>query len=369
MVNGNTAQLFDLIQNAGTIEEAIKDFKNSFQISLSNEEFIGLLKKRFSGYGILALDEGEEKKLPEHYVNLRIRLFSPKVAAIFSKPLKIFYNPILFWPILIIVSSFLLFIHSSFSNHLNLQNEDYITTILIVYFSLFIHELGHIASCNYFKIRHGEVGFGFYLYIFPVLYADVTNVWQASRHQRIITNLGGIFSQLLYSSIISILYIFTKYEPLLFASMIITISSLWQLNPFVRHDGYWVLSDLTNTPNLLPKSKKILQRHITWLSLLQVIRSKGKILLNKKIFLLLYGLINLSIIFVFAYYTIKNHGDQLLVLPSLILSLLIKLFNGKFIFSSIYQIPLIAVAFYIMAFRFLISSSLKLKNKLFYNQE
>ena len=124
---------------------------------------------------------------------------------------------------------------------------------------MLIHELGHIAACRKFGIKHGEIGFGFYLF-FPVLYADVTNIWKLNKHRRIITNLGGIFLELVYASLLGCLFLWLDDVVYLYASISIFIKCLLELNPFIRYDGYWVLSDLTNTPNLLPKSRALFKK-------------------------------------------------------------------------------------------------------------
>lgn len=368
LVNSNTAQLFELIQTAETTEQATVAFNTIFGARISSESFTEILKSNFGGYGILSLDKSEQKQLAGHYINFKVKLFSPALSAALAKPLTIFYCPNIFWPALVILLLFLSGIYLNYASFTKLPNEVYLQTIGLVYLSVFIHELGHIAACNRFRIRHGEVGFGFYLYIFPVLYADVSNIWQAARQHRIITNLGGIFSQLLYSSLLSGAYLVTGYKPLLIASMAVAASALWQLNPFVRYDGYWLLSDLTNTPNLLTKAAYIIKEHVSWRGFLRLIKSKGRILFNKKTFFLIYGLSNLLILLIFAYYSIVKHGNQLLLLPSQLTSILRELFNGRLFLAGIRQIPLVAVIFYLVALKYLFSAGLKMKAKVLKHQ-
>lgn len=231
--------------------------------------------------------------------------------------------------------------------------------ITLVYVSIFVHEFGHIAACSRFGIRHGGVGFGFYLFLFPVLYADVTNIWQANRELRIITNLGGIYSQLLYAGLLTVGYMLTQYAPLLVAALATTAAALWQFNPFVRHDGYWLLSDLTNTPNLLQKASQVTRRGLSRQGLRQVMETKGKVLLNKRIFLFLYGLANPLIIIVIAGLTVMHYGDELIKFPALVLALSTKLITGTLVLADVRQVPLVVLTFYAVIARYLFALLLK----------
>jgi putative peptide zinc metalloprotease protein len=130
---------------------------------------------------------------------------------------------------------------------------------VLFYANMPIHEFGHIAACRNSGLKHGGVGFGFY-FIMPVMYADITNIWLANKERRIIANMGGIFSELLYASVLVIIYLLTQNPIFYIAGLSIALFVVFELNPFVRFDGYWILSDLTNTPNLLQKSKTVLTK-------------------------------------------------------------------------------------------------------------
>ena len=367
LVNEATAQMFSSLQSAQHIEQAWLHFNQKFNASISLVFFENLLIEHFGGYGILAQESGVAKPLPADYIRLKVELFSTKLAANFAKPLKHLYSPWIFWTTLIATLSFLLALHLSYPVVHFPPQSSYWVAIPLIYASIFIHEFGHIAACSKFNIRHGGIGFGFYLFLFPVLYADVTNIWQAGKQYRIITNLGGIFSQTLYALLLGIIYLGTHITPLLYASMAITISALWQLNPFVRHDGYWLLSDLTNTPNLLTKASQTLNKALSWKACVHLYQSRGHKLSVENIFLFSYGLINSTIIFAFAYFYVSRHGEQLIELPTTLYHMCIKLARHRLTFQDLRDFPLIAVTFYIVAIRQIIMLTVKWKYKLTVN--
>ncbi|AUD04437.1 M50 family metallopeptidase [Spirosoma pollinicola] len=123
-----------------------------------------------------------------------------------------------------------------------------------VLFILISHELGHAAASYRFGVKPKEIGIGLYL-IFPVLYADVTEIWRLNKTKRVIVNLGGFYVQLL----INLLLIWFLVSNFGNADRITISRYLIQLNvammvintiPFIKLDGYWLYSDLFSLPNL-----------------------------------------------------------------------------------------------------------------------
>jgi len=133
----------------------------------------------------------------------------------------------------------------------------YMLAILILLF----HELGHAAAAKYYGVKPKEIGFGFYL-IFPVLYANVTEVWRLDKYKRIIVNLGGVYFQgLIHIGLIIYLCLFPEFNHALtivfaFLYKINIVVILYALTPFFRNDGYWVYSDFFELPNLNKRANR-----------------------------------------------------------------------------------------------------------------
>jgi putative peptide zinc metalloprotease protein len=115
--------------------------------------------------------------------------------------------------------------------------------------SMLVHEMGHASACRYYECPHGPIGFGLYI-IFPGFYTDVTKAWRLPRWRRTVVNLGGLYFQ-------SILVVCMGSYAWLYQSQfwwrmvwITNFMMLYTLNPVLKQDGYWVLSDLSGLRNL-----------------------------------------------------------------------------------------------------------------------
>ncbi len=118
-----------------------------------------------------------------------------------------------------------------------------------------IHECGHAvtavrAGC---QIRSAGISFIFFA---PVPFIDVSDLWSIpNRWQRILVSSGGILFEMTVAAICVFVAISTSHDSLAyFACAVATTGTVTTLifnaNPFVRFDGYFILADLVHRPNL-----------------------------------------------------------------------------------------------------------------------
>jgi putative peptide zinc metalloprotease protein len=119
------------------------------------------------------------------------------------------------------------------------------------------HELGHAAGCRFSGGRPGVAGVGLYL-CWPVLYTNVTDAYRLDRRGRLRTDLGGIYFNAIFTLVMGGAYAATGYEPLLAVVVFEHLVVLHQLIPFVRLDGYYIVSDLTGVPDILSRVRPAL---------------------------------------------------------------------------------------------------------------
>lgn len=150
---------------------------------------------------------------------------------------------------------FHIFAHSS-SAFANLSADQWIVLFLINLCGLFIHELGHASACSQYGCRHGAIGLGLY-YIYPAFFADVTEAWSLSRKQRAVIDVGGIYFQILFGAISFIAWVFTGSLIALLTTYAVGGMALFNLNPFLRFDGYWLLTDLTGVASVHDEAKAL----------------------------------------------------------------------------------------------------------------
>jgi putative peptide zinc metalloprotease protein len=124
--------------------------------------------------------------------------------------------------------------------------------------SAVFHECGHAAGCRYGGARPGVIGVGIYL-IWPSFFTNVTDSYRLSRAGRLRTDLGGVYFNAVFMLVLAGLYVATSAQLLLLAIAVTHLEMLEQLLPFVRFDGYFILSDLVGVPDLFARVVPILK--------------------------------------------------------------------------------------------------------------
>jgi putative peptide zinc metalloprotease protein len=120
-----------------------------------------------------------------------------------------------------------------------------------------LHEIGHATAARYGGAKPGVMGAGIYV-VWPAFYTDVTDAYRLNRAGRLRTDLGGIYFNALFALGTAGVYLLTGFEPLLIVVLVQHFQILQQLLPFLRLDGYYILSDLTGVPDLFARIKPTL---------------------------------------------------------------------------------------------------------------
>ena len=146
----------------------------------------------------------------------------------------------------------------------------YATFILIK----LVHELGHAFACRRFGGEVHEMGIMFLIFI-PTPYVDASSAWAfPSKWARMFVGCGGMVVELFFAAIMAFVWAGTSYETNPFinglaynAMLIASVSTIvFNANPLLRYDGYYILSDLLEIPNLRQKSMEyafgLIKRHV-----------------------------------------------------------------------------------------------------------
>ena len=122
-----------------------------------------------------------------------------------------------------------------------------------------IHEFGHGLTAKHFGGEVHEMGMLF-LVLTPALYCDVTDSWLLpNKWHRIWISAAGIYVELFLASIATFVWFYSEpglLNSLSMATMFIcSINTvLFNANPLLRYDGYYVMADWLEIPNLRIKS-------------------------------------------------------------------------------------------------------------------
>lgn len=118
-----------------------------------------------------------------------------------------------------------------------------------------IHESGHALMCARFGGYVREAGVNLMMLI-PLPYVDVTSSWRfASKWQRILVSSAGMLAEMGLAAIAAIVWSKTQPGMLNQTALNVMLSAgfttlVFNANPLMRFDGYYILSDLLEQPNL-----------------------------------------------------------------------------------------------------------------------
>lgn len=130
--------------------------------------------------------------------------------------------------------------------------------------SKMLHELGHAAACKRFGGEVHKLGVMFLIFA-PMPYVDATAAWGfRSRAERLLVGLAGVIVELGLASLAAILW--SQSAPGTLNSLAYNIifvasvsTAIFNLNPLLRFDGYHMLVDTLDMPNLFQRSREQLR--------------------------------------------------------------------------------------------------------------
>jgi putative peptide zinc metalloprotease protein len=309
-----TKLLLEQVDGSKTIRELTHEFNARHNTTYTTEQITGIFKSQLVGFGILEDDKEEKILVKDDYLKLRFTLMPQKLVHAVSGFFTPAFSGKTFVVVSLLCSAFLALV---FMKEINLS-EFYLSitpTFFFIFYcinviSILFHEFGHAAACQRYGAKCGAIGFGFYIFT-PVFYADVTDAWRLKRNERLIVDIGGIYMQMIFCTGLVILFYLMGDKTYLFVSFAIASTVLVNINPFLRYDGYWALSDLMNMPNLRARSNA---------SLLKSIRAmKEKDVKIEKTwsnaFLIVYAAVSfVFMVFFFGYMVIYRH-DSVIYFP------------------------------------------------------
>ncbi len=156
---------------------------------------------------------------------------------------------------------------------------------LILLYTVFVgvkllHELGHAFGCRRFGGECHELGVMFLVFI-PTPYVDASTAWAfPNKWHRIFVGAGGMIVELFVASIAAFIWvsvgdIHSVVSQLAFNAMLIAsvTTIVFNANPLLRYDGYYILSDFLEIPNLRQKSSEytlgLIKRYVFRIKLTQ----------------------------------------------------------------------------------------------------
>jgi multidrug resistance efflux pump len=131
----------------------------------------------------------------------------------------------------------------------------YLTTLVVIT----AHEFAHGLTCKHHGGRVREIGF-FLLYFQPAFYCNVSDAWLfPERSKRLwVTFAGAYFEIFVWAIATMVWWITDPFTIINYMALVVMatsgIKTLFNLNPLIKLDGYYLLSDLLEVPNLRQRS-------------------------------------------------------------------------------------------------------------------
>lgn len=359
-INKETHELLSLVDGQRDLTEICETYNSKFGRNTSERDIETLLYKKLVGFGIL---QGFDDKIKEYkkpdYLMLSFIIINEKVLSRIVKYFHFLFNK---WVAIFSILLSILIIASLLTSNIDLYksfnlHESMILLFVVMGLSVTFHEIGHATAASYFGSRHGGIGGGFYLFT-PVYYADVTDIWKLSKGKRIIVNIAGMYFELIFCCILAALAHLIGNYVLLIITLIVCLHTLYNLNPFLRSDGYWIISDLTSKPNLYHHSFSKIR------DLLRTIIGKRVKWTLVDLLLLLYGLVSISFIGLFLYFVLIANPNSILLFPQNLYKFVINIFTSSSEFTlQKYGELIVPFIFYWLVFRLLKSGVQRLSKK------
>ncbi|PID77510.1 MAG: hypothetical protein CSB24_01165 [Deltaproteobacteria bacterium] len=235
-----------------------QQFLNPVSPAALKERFKLMEKKRGGGFSWLL----------HHYLFFRVPLFHPDqfladtlwlVRPFFTRSFALLVLLGGMAGALLVIRQWEVFIQTS----LNLLSfESLIFYILAVIFAKCVHELGHAYSCKRHGLNVPVFGVAF-LVLCPFLYTDTGESWKlTSRRKRLEIVAAGMMAEGTLAVFAALAWSILPPGPLRNTAFFLATTSLFMtliinISPFMRWDGYYLLSDLTGIKNLQPRSMEL----------------------------------------------------------------------------------------------------------------
>ncbi len=288
--------LFESLENSISLGELRREFEKKFvprqithealQQGINHLYSEGLLLSKSEGQGRELFQRGERRKRTERWQSL-LQLLSFRLGSIdathlidavyakmrwvFSASMLAVVAAIVFYAGWILLSQSQMVLARLPSIHELAQPEYWVLWLATFVVVKVIHELAHAVTCQHFGGRCHEMGV-LLLACVPCLYCDVSDVWRLpNKWQRIAVSAAGMIAEFVIAAVAMIAW--WHSQPGLLntwcLSLVIVCSVgtlLVNANPLLRYDGYYLLSDFVEAPNLAGRAQGLLPGRVrSWL--------------------------------------------------------------------------------------------------------
>jgi CRP-like cAMP-binding protein/Zn-dependent protease len=184
-------------------------------------------------------------------------------------------RPFFSWPVALVsgvfaIAGLIAFLDVAIARDFELGSENAAVEsailLALAFFLTFMHELGHAVVISRYDRKVKSAGFMIYFGA-PAFFVEATDSLMLDRRQRILQSSAGPFTELVIAGVAGLaVYLFPggPLADLLYKFALLNYFVIFlNLIPLLELDGYWILSDLIQVPDLRPRSLQFVQ-HDLW---------------------------------------------------------------------------------------------------------
>lgn len=145
------------------------------------------------------------------------------------------------------------------------------SNLIVLWFTIIViktlHEFGHATTCRHFGGEVHEMGLCFMCFT-PCGYVDASDAWMMRRQRhKLFTTIAGVFTELILACVAAHFWLVLPdgiARSVAFNAMLVaSINTIvFNINPLMRFDGYYVLCDVLEIPNLRSKAISFCSYHL-----------------------------------------------------------------------------------------------------------
>jgi putative peptide zinc metalloprotease protein len=132
-----------------------------------------------------------------------------------------------------------------------------VSMLPLIVLAIVLHEAGHGLAAKAAGARIDRVGLGWF-WLRIILFVDTSDAWLATRKQRVLVDAAGIIVNLVLAGIAGFVALLSPNQDIVAVAWVFALWSyvgvLRNLNPLLEYDGYYLLMDALERPNLRGRS-------------------------------------------------------------------------------------------------------------------
>ncbi|HIG45669.1 MAG TPA: HlyD family efflux transporter periplasmic adaptor subunit [candidate division Zixibacteria bacterium] len=261
-----------LLDGTTSLEEIGRSVSARMGLTVGSES-IETFVKRLDTYGLLETSTAHEKTRQRSLLHYTIPLINPQrmIEWLYARLSWCFTRTFVLASILWV--GFAVWLLSSdweaYTTHvgaiMRLTSSTLVDLYILSFLVITIHEFAHALACRHFGGKVQDMGF-ILIFFLPGLYTNVSDSYLFERKRdRMIVMLVGMYSGILIGATAAIIWRITDPTAWIHqVSLMLMMASLWgllfNLNPLIKLDGYYILNDWFDMPNLRRKAITYVKR-------------------------------------------------------------------------------------------------------------